>query len=337
MQVGINYPWRDYGWDFGLAPPGWRPPGAGPRWADEIDGHLRRFQELGITVVRWFILGDGLAYGTGGDAPRIGPDDSWQFDPPALGSAIVEDFEELLWRFEIAGAGAAVPVQLLPVFIDFHFAKRGRPIGTPGWIKSGRADAIADPLTRELFFDRALEPLLAVAQAHADAIYAWDLVNEPEWITFGWHPHWWRTPPVDERDMRAFLEEGCARVRRAGFRCTIGFALRNTLLASGLADDIHQCHHYPAGRCELGPAPTPGGGPAMLGEFATAQSDLWPELPDWDQGVLNRLRLAAQQGYSLALPWSYRATDRHTAWSPDVERDIASFTRGGGEMGTVTI
>src|SRR5687767_13713834 len=37
MEVGVNYPWFDYGWDFGLAPPGWRGGQADPRWYAEID------------------------------------------------------------------------------------------------------------------------------------------------------------------------------------------------------------------------------------------------------------------------------------------------------------
>ena len=69
MRVGLNYPWVDYGWDFGLAPPSWRGADRDPRWVGLIDDDLRRFQALGITVLRWFILADGLTYGSGNEAP----------------------------------------------------------------------------------------------------------------------------------------------------------------------------------------------------------------------------------------------------------------------------
>ena len=69
MQVGVNYPWFDYGWDFGLGPPAWRAGRSTPGWYAEIDDHLRLFQSLGISVVRWFILADGLTYGVEGAAP----------------------------------------------------------------------------------------------------------------------------------------------------------------------------------------------------------------------------------------------------------------------------
>jgi hypothetical protein len=61
----VNYPWFDYGWDFGPAPPGWRQGRTTPFWYDALDGQLRHLEALGISVLRWFILADGLAYGSG--------------------------------------------------------------------------------------------------------------------------------------------------------------------------------------------------------------------------------------------------------------------------------
>src|SRR5690348_3844734 len=101
MRVGVNYPWRDYGWDFGLGPPSWRNGRSQPRWFDLIDGHLDRFRALGITVVRWFILADGLTYGTALDAPVLDPGTGrWRFEPPAVDLEVLDHFDELLRRFE---------------------------------------------------------------------------------------------------------------------------------------------------------------------------------------------------------------------------------------------
>ncbi len=336
MHVGVNYPWFDYGWDFGVPPPHWRPSPA-PRWFAEIDAHLRHFQQLGISVVRWFILADGLTYGSGDAAPRrdLARADEWRFDAPEIDSALIDHFEELLRRFAAAAGRAADAILLLPVLVDFHFcgagiepvsrpdpANPGATLPDPGWVKQGRADAIANPTVRALFLDRALGALLEVSQRHRDVIYAWELINEPEWVTNNWHPDGRHDHPVDEHQMRAFLEEGQARIRAAGFLPTVGFASIDTLRASGIATEINQFHHYPGGARRLDPHRFQGGFPTILGEFATAPTDLWPELAPPAQTVFNRLTLAAARGYSLAMPWSFRASDRHTLWS---DGDILRF------------
>src|SRR5690349_4575561 len=117
MQVGVNYPWVDYGWDFGAGPPDWNGGRTSPRWFDRLDADLERFRELGITVVRWFILADGLTYGTGPEAPFVDPSDDrvWRFEPPALPDDILQHFDEALRRFDLTRRGLTPPIQLIPV------------------------------------------------------------------------------------------------------------------------------------------------------------------------------------------------------------------------------
>jgi len=333
MRVGVNYPWFDYGWDFGLGPDLWRGARVTPRWYDEIDQHLRHFRDLGITVVRWFILADGLTYGTGDDAPRSDrwAQETWHFDPPALSEDFLQHFRELLERFAPSG------IQLLPVLIDFHFcesgfipvervddADRSTLIPDAGWVKQGRAEAITNAASRMRFLDGALEPLLRVCARRAEVIYAWELINEPDWVTDGWHSNPFRRAPVSEVSMRAFLEEGSDRIRRAGFRPTVGFASARSLRRVGIASEVCQFHHYPAGSVTLDPHVVD---PEIVGEFATAQTDVWPDLIGAGQSVLNRLRLADAGGYALAIPWAFRSHDRHTVWSPAVEDDLRTFVR----------
>jgi hypothetical protein len=340
MQVGVNYPWGDYGWDFGLGPPMWRAGRSEPRWYAEIDAQLRHFRSLGLTVVRWFILADGLTYGTGADAPQpdAGGAEAWHFDPPTLGLDCQAHFEELLRRFAAANLGADQPIQLLPVLIDFHFCNPGHwPVAMPdpldpsvaipdtGWVKQGRADVINDPARRRLFFDVAVDPLLRISADWREVIYGWELINEPEWITSGWHPDRQTNHPVAEPSMRAFLDEGKARIRSAGLKPTIGFASADTLRRTGITADINQFHHYPGGWRRLERHTFDAQFPGILGEFATAPTDVWPELIGKRQSVLNRLRHAAAQGYPLAIPWSFGAVDRHTSWSLAVERDLKRF------------
>ena len=349
MRVGINYPWFDYGWDFGLAPPGWRGSGMVPRWYDEIDGHLELFHDLGLGVVRWFILADGLTYGSGDAAPRPDPDrpGQWRFNPPRLDADHLEHFRELLVRLSRFNADVETPVLLLPVLIDFRFCEPGarpirlpdpadptRTVGDPAWVKCGRADVLVDSSKRARFFDGVLEPLLAISQEHRNALYAWELINEPDWITNGWHPDGRHDHPIGEASMKAFLEDGKHRIRRAGFKPTIGFSLVATLERSRITAEINQFHHYPAGSRRLAPHTFSPEFPAIVGEFATAESDIWPELGTAGQSVLARLRRIEALGYPLALPWSFRTHDTHTVWSPAVEQQIRAFTSAQGPPAT---
>ncbi|MGH9372475.1 MAG: hypothetical protein ACRD15_13165 [Vicinamibacterales bacterium] len=346
MQVGVNYPWLDYGWDFGLGPPTWRGRCATPRWYSEVDRHLHHFRSLGLSVVRWFVLADGLTYGIGASAPK--PESSsrcgWRFDPPPLGADFLEHFDELLGRFAATGGGGRQPVQLLPVLIDFHFCNAGftpveaadpadpiRAIPDCDWVKQGRAEAIIDPDRRARFLDHALEPLLRVSHHHPEVIYAWEIVNEPDWVTRGWHPSPVSNPPIPEDAMRAFLEDGKERIRRAGFKPTVGFARARTLRTSGITTDINQFHHYPGGIRTLDRHAFDPAFPGIIGEFATAATDIWPDLIATGQSMLNRLRLAESRGYPLAIPWAFLSQDRHTAWSLAVERDVRLFTGCTGE------
>jgi len=339
MEVGVNYPWFDYGWDFGLGPSSWRGERTTPRWYDDIDRDLQHFADLGVTVVRWFILADGLTYGTGDGAPRLRGwfRRRWHFDPPPLADQFLLHFGELLARFS-GTARRGAQIRLLPVFVDFHFCQTGiTPIVTsdaPGsptlipdrrWVKQGRADAIRDNKKRARFLDLALDPLLRVSRQYPNAIYAWELINEPDWVTEGWHPNPAGEPLVPESSMRAFIEEGSERVRRAGLRPTVGFASADTLRQCSAEGHVSQFHHYPNGTATLDRHEFDSG---IIGEFATAATDVWPDLIDQGQTVLNRLRLADACGYSLAIPWAFRSQDRHTTWSADVENDVRAFTQG---------
>ena len=332
MRVGVNYPWVDYGWDFGVAPPSWRGHDDDPRWMSVIDEDLRRFQALGVTVLRWFILADGLTYGSGTGAPWLDPlTGRWHFAAPRLSAEALGHFETLLLRIEAANQSGAEPLQLLPVLIDFHFCEAGAmPVTVdnavdPDWVKGGRAEAIAEAANRQRFFDGVLDPLLRVSQAHAGAIIAWELINEPEWITSGWHPDGQSAHPVDAAAMTSFLTEGKSRIRQFAIKPTIGFAMIDTLRRTGITAEINQFHHYPNGARALERHVFDPRAPGIVGEFATAATDRWPELPRDRQTVLDRLQIASSRGYPLAVPWSYRGVDRHTAWTAEVERDLMAF------------
>jgi hypothetical protein len=203
--------------------------------------------------------------------------------------------------------------------------RRGVP--DEGWVKGGRAEAVTT--NRRPFIEQVLRPLLRLSSGYRDAIYAWDIFNEPEWVTSGWHPDRKNDHPVDETEMRAFLEESMAAVREAGFKSTIGFGMIETVRQACLYADINQFHHYSDGSRFLERNPFDPGHPGVIGEFATSTAeDSWPELRQRSQRVLERLKLAESHGYALALAWSFLAEDRHTSWTRETEHDIECFTQG---------
>ncbi|MCE7983105.1 MAG: hypothetical protein DYG89_18120 [Caldilinea sp. CFX5] len=329
MNVGVNYPWFNYGWDFGEAPPNWRKH-VNPNWTYEIEEHLLHFQKLGIRIVRWFILADGLAYGTGSQAPKedATKPGQWRFhDPPLLSETYLAHFRQLLEAFAATGQHTLENLQLIPVLIDFRFCLVGKRVAE-GWVKQGRSDVIVDSWKRTRFFDRVLEPLLIASKDYPHTIYAWEIMNEPEFVTIDWHPGNKAEvqPTINPANMREFLVEGIARVRRAGFQATIGFNQIETIRKTKLFADINQFHHYPNGKRYLEKHSFDIQWPGVIGEFATAvDNDTWPELATSTQSVFNRLCYIEKMGYPLALPWSYQATDGHTDWNGEVEKEIQSF------------
>jgi hypothetical protein len=304
---------------------------------------LQHLAAIGVSVIRWFILGDGLTYGTGPEAPkldRLAARDraGWRFGVPALASEFQEQFEALLQSFAARSTGPH-PVRLLPVLVDYKFCEPGvwpvdreepalqQSVPDEGWVKGGRVAAIT--ASRRRFIEQVLWPLLRLSSNYRDAIYAWDVFNEPEWVTNGWHPDRGNGHPVDGSDMRAFLEDSMSAIRQAGFRSTIGFNMIETIRQTGLYADINQFHHYTNGSRSLQRSPFDPRDPGIIGEFATSTAeDTWPELSQRSQRILERLKLAESQGYALALAWSFQAADRHSAWTLQAENDIACFTQG---------
>ena len=344
MDVGVNYPWVDYGWDFGVAPPGARV-GNDPNWLAQIDHDLGLFLKIGISVVRWFILGDGLTYGSSVSAPRW--DEStgkWRFDPPKLSAELLSHFEQLLVKFSEFNRKSDRPILLMPVLIDYLFCQPGVPIvrkddskqqsiPDEDWVKRGRADAITDSAKQAEFLRNVLQPLLQTASKfNPSVIYAWDIINEPELITNNWHPDGQRSHPVDDFAMRAFIEDSKSMIRYFNFKPTIGFYSLDTMRRTRINADINQFHYYNHPTKESKLEKNPFSPPGIVGEFATdSVKDFWPDLRGQSQTVLNRLRFSQAQGYRLALPWRFndkKDRDDHTSWTPEVEQQFECFVFG---------
>lgn len=329
MDVGVNYPWWDYGWDFGDAPPGWRKDSE-PNWAHFIDANLEYFHDLGIRVIRWFIFGDGLSYGSDKQAPQENTAGGWDFDPPDLSESFQKHFRKLLESFTEANKKWQQPIKILPVLLDFHLCKKGSVVKTADgrWIKCGRSKMVTDPEMSKKFYDGALKPLLDIAKEkdHRNAIFAWDIFNEPEWVTTDWHPcRDVKGLSVAAQQMRQFIMGAMDRVRSQDFKATIGFARIETIHSTKLYADYNQFHHYVI--CDKRQLPSnkfDKRWPGIVGEFASSlNNDHWAELSD-NQTVCDRLKQIEKMGYPLALIWSAIANDNHTSWG-EAEEGIKKY------------
>lgn len=347
MQVGINYPWIDYGWDFGDPPPGWAGSDVAAWRAqkrERIVADFRHFAGLGLFAVRWFMLCDGLSYGTGDEAPQLA-NGNWQSHvlprEHPFHHQLGEDFEFALQTC------AQFNLKLVPSLIDFHWCHQGMT-ASPGVIKGGRFDILRDKRRSAAFFDNVLEPLLDISLRYPEAIYAWELINEPEWVTETRSSLKIRADAnqtVTQDEMLKFLSEGMGRINhrrlpngQSAFRSTVGFAHWDTLKdwdSPGLGLTLHQFHYYAPDDRRLPRHHFSAEHPCFIGEFATTAHRCWPELKNIDatQPIAARLRCVAEKGYPAAFLWSAYATDEATTWTADDRQAMVSFVNAARPSG----
>jgi hypothetical protein len=360
IPIGVNYPWQGYGWDFGLHPWGRRP------WTQSITGALNEFKDLKIRVVRWFILADGMCYGTGAQAPKWNNQTKyWECTPPATIQVqhIADDFKSLLEEFKRAGT-----IQLLPSLIDFHWLQTGIPAmdqhGNPvtGIIKGGRYDIIINPNKRKAFLDTVLNKLLDVSKNYRNSIYAWEVINEPEWLMQGHkNPSTWKLDndpnkarkimsalqrlnidydtvtkqwpgeiparQTPDRDMEDFVRDATARIKRYGFKATVGSKTASDFrwlrFWKNCGIDLFQFHDYEDkyGKAtvalEKDRLDKEGLSPCIIGEFPTR----WGRRHTWygaslsDDAVTESfIRDAKSNKWPLVMPWSVFQKDDATNW-----------------------
>jgi hypothetical protein len=271
MTVGMNLPWFNYGWDIGpplvkmdgstptvdrfdrYDPP---PASGGPQGNSPLEAKLAQFVSLGITHVRWILLGDCWNLGTPTFANK-----KWSYNVPGSisGSQFCSDFEKILVAFGKA------KLKILPCLINHLFFYPGRvDVGPPSprpshalpidrgassigqflkdwckrnppnqptadwtrFIKGGKADVL-DPVKTKQFLDNVLEPLLEVSKKYRDTIAAWEICSEPDYAVAAC-PFFIRLAKeawsnITDDLMAPFLMAGIDHIYRAGFLATIGF------------------------------------------------------------------------------------------------------------------
>ncbi|MFO7694883.1 MAG: hypothetical protein R6V57_17515 [Vicinamibacterales bacterium] len=298
--IGVNLPWLNYGGDFGAN--AWREDGGVGRPSERLilRDALARIAGEGLTRIRWFMLCDGRA------GLRVSPDGALD----GLDDFVFRDADAAIDELGRAGLSAIF------VLFDFHWF---RPAAfTNGVQTCGRARLAADPLQRARLLERVVAPLLERYGRHP-SILAWDVINEPEWVTRGARlPR--RPSEVPRAVMRDFIRDIVGLInQRTSHAATVGSASVRTLpLVEGLGLDVYQAHWYDRldRKAPLDRPVTSLGldRPLILGEFPTRGSRRMP---------IEIVEVARQNDYAGALAWSVLSDDEatdHPAFVADLGR-----------------
>jgi hypothetical protein len=239
--------------------------------------------------VRWFVL-------CGGRAGLCDADDGL---PDGLEAEAFHDVEVAVSAAERYG------LRLVPVLLDFLWCHPAREIA--GVRCGGRRDVLVDGGARTRLLQHVLRPLLARFGGR-NGIAAWDLINEPEWVTFSWGT-WDPRHAVLPDAMAAYISDASALVHECtDHQATVGLASAASLpRVRGLGLDLYQVHWYDKLEA-VTPLETPVAtlnldAPLILGEFPTRGSCRSPAAI---------VETAQRAGYLGALAWSLQATDEAT-------------------------
>jgi hypothetical protein len=299
--VGVNLPWIDYGTDVGAS--GWYPEGGlsyRPEALERLDRTLAAVAADGVSVVRLFLLCDARS-GVVFDGNGV---------PLSLDHAVFADIDA------ITAAARRHRVGLMPVLLDFHLCRQQEIVNNVQL--GGRSHLIVRPDARAALVDRILRPIIERYGAD-EAIVAWDVMNEPEWCLQK-RRLWGSGVPFQA--LQQFLGEAVECVRRfARQPVTVGSAGTWQLdLVTPLGLDFYQVHWYERFGWSALVRPVVelglGDRPVVLGEFAGR-----------DVRLDEVLTAASRAGYEGALVWSALATDRVSAYPPDLGAWIRAHAR----------
>jgi hypothetical protein len=303
--LGANLPWGRYGCDFGAN--GWQPAGGlGTAPHAGVTDALAGLNAIGVDLVRWFLFCDGRA-GIVFDADGA---------PSGLDPFVFADVDAAL------GLAAQFDVRVVFSLFDFLWCARAEVAG--GVQTRGRRRVLADSSARAALLDRVVAPVVARYGSH-DRIAAWEVINEPEWATFGVGTLDPRCS-VRRRAMRAFIADAASVIHgRAGQPVTVGSAHASWLrLVAGTGLDFYQVHWYDRLDPRL-PLTTP------VSEFALDRPVVLGELPTRGSAwrIDDVIETARRMGYAGAWVWSLRASDGAT----DGARALAVLQQARGPAG----
>jgi hypothetical protein len=282
--IGANYPWINYGSDFGTND--WGHIGLSePKNTAALDQDFIWFEAHNIRLVRWFVFCDGrsgLVFNSDGSVKGL---DSYVFKDMDVAVAAAKRHN----------------IMIMFVLLDFSLLDAPKTFGKVQ--VGGHGDLIRNPKLRRTFFDNALKPLLA-RYGNNGAIVAWEVMNEPEWATKVWGGGQ-KKQSVGIFRMQEFVRETAEIIHENSSQAvTVGSARRSWLfLWKGLGLDFYQYHYYPwmekgtqynyqAARLHLD-------APCLIAEVPTNSAGDYRRYMDQ----------ALNNDYAGIMGWSYRASD----------------------------
>jgi hypothetical protein len=289
FAVGLNYPWLNYGWDFGDTAWGHRGIST-PESRATVAADFARMRSKGAKVVRWFVMSDGRA------AP--------EFDSRGM----VTGFDNFFYAdmdaaLEIAAANG---IKLVLVLFDLKLLDAANVVN--GVQTGGRDGLIRSPEATRSLFDLALIPLFKRYGA-SPTILAWEIINESEWRI--------SRNDVSFSQMYGFARQVAGLVHtHTSQMVTLGSA-KSTMVAQwkGAGLDFYQYHYYD----NMGTLFVPFNirysdmgldKPCVLGEFSTTSS----------RSVETHLNTMLNNGFAGAWAWSYRAGDGRSDFNSVADR-----------------
>lgn len=220
FPIGVNYAWKNWGVDF-----------ADQGWAERfktIQADLDLMKARGVRTLRWWVFTDFV------DSPL------WEGTGPkrrckGLPKGWVENF------MKTVEAARARGIRLYPCFSSFDLGRKGFK------------EVVADKTVRKSFIEKAVHPLLDAA-GKDEGIFAWDIINEPEWLVRhedGGDPNKELTNgPVKLAELREYIKDMAKEVKkRAKQPVSVGSAGLKWCgwqydFYSGLGLDFFDVHYY---------------------------------------------------------------------------------------------
>jgi len=295
--LGLNYPWLNYGTDFGAND--WGHNGLSePNSRLQLERDFSDLQQRGVRVVRWFLFCDARA------GIQINQDGTVKGLDPYV-------FKDIDVALEIARKHN---IMIVFVLFDFSLLQPAKPtarkVAAPGHMRAqlgGHREFVTNPKVRQTLFDNVVKPVLQ-RYGNNGAVVAWEVINEPEWVM----PMGSSKDTIPVSDMQDFVRQAAQLVHENTAQVvTVGGADRRWCSVwKNVGLDFFQFHHYPYMEWYV-PYDRPASElgldkPVLIGEFPTAATK---------RSLTSYLDLALKNGYAGAFPWSYRAQDKYTGWS----------------------
>jgi hypothetical protein len=293
--LGANYPWYNYGNDFGANAWGAYGVHAAGTYSG-VDADFAKMATEGIHTARWWVFADGRA-GITFDAGGM---------PTGVDQYVFPDLDAAL---KIA---ANHNVYLDLVLLDFGFMSNATSVN--GVQLGGHANVINTAAGQQALLNNVFSPVFT-RYAHNPYVLSWEVMNEPEWaITEDGAVNSNISQPSTLANFQSFTRLVAAAVHaNTGSYVTVGEAAMKWApqwVGQGL--DYYQIHYYdwmhPYSNTNLYGATYASLAldlPVVVGEFPAAGSSTASLQQYLDTWFTN--------GYAGAWPWSFRAIDSNGA------------------------